>query len=463
MIATIWGTTQKPVSSQQLERVISAQTDLDGTLYIGYPIIGTPEGAFPIDALLLNPMIGLVVVNLVEGKDLSGFQEAQDDSFTKLQAKLLQHKALIAHRALTVPINVVTFAPALNRASLPIVDQYPVCNAETLPAFLAGLSWPNNASYPALVATIQAISTIRRGKRKREARKPESRGSKLKALEDSIANLDNMQSAAVIETFDGVQRIRGLAGSGKTIVLALKVAYLHVQNPDWKIAVTFNTRSLKGQFERLINTFVIEQSNEEPDWDQVRVIHAWGAPGHRSKEGMYYQFCTTNGVEYCDFRTAQAKFGASREFEGACEAALQTAKTPVPIYDAVLIDEAQDFSPDFLRLCYEMLKEPRRLVYAYDELQCLTSKSLPAPEEIFGRHADGTPRISFSPPQLGKPRQDIILEQCYRNSRPILTTAHALGLPHSCSSPSSCAISTIPRSTESAIGWPSMAIILAMS
>ena len=43
------------------------------------------------------------------------------------------------------------------------------------------------------------------------------------------------------------------AGSGKTIVLALKVAYLHAHHPDWTIAVTFNTRSLKGQFERLIN------------------------------------------------------------------------------------------------------------------------------------------------------------------------------------------------------------------
>ena len=36
-----------------------------------------------------------------------------------------------------------------------------------------------------------------------------------------------MQGRAVIETVEGVQRIRGLAGSGKTIVLALKAAYLH--------------------------------------------------------------------------------------------------------------------------------------------------------------------------------------------------------------------------------------------
>ena len=63
----------------------------------------------------------------------------------------------------------------------------------------------------------------------------------------------------MIETVEGVQRIRGLAGSGKTVVLALKAAYLHAQHPEWKIAVTFNTRSLKGQLRQLINTFILNK------------------------------------------------------------------------------------------------------------------------------------------------------------------------------------------------------------
>ena len=44
-------------------------------------------------------------------------------------------------------------------------------------------------------------------------------------LEKSIATLDQQQNRAAIETVEGVQRIRGLAGSGKTIVLAIKAAY----------------------------------------------------------------------------------------------------------------------------------------------------------------------------------------------------------------------------------------------
>lgn len=94
----------------------------------------------------------------------------------------------------------------------------------------------------------------------------------------------------------------------------------------------------------------------------------------------------------------------------------------------VLIDEAQDFSPNFLRMCYQALTAEKRLVYAYDELQSLTERSLPPPEEIFGAKADGsTPEVSFAEPEPGKPNQDIILETCYRNSRPVLATAHALG------------------------------------
>ncbi len=426
MVKTIWGSTRKPVASEQLANFFASQPDMEGTLYIGYPIIGTPEGPFRIDALLLSPNSGIVIFHIVEGKDPSEFALAQDESFTKLQAKLLQHKALVKGRTLAILPSCVSFAPAITNTSAITTSGHPICNLKTIGGFLAGLTVEEKRYFPAAVAAIQSISTIKKGKKKRETKDPLSKGSKLRALEDSIANLDNIQSAAVIETFEGVQRIRGLAGSGKTIVLALKVAYLHAQNQDWKIAVTFHTRSLKGQFESLINTFVIEQTNEEPDWDNIHIINAWGSPGE-DKSGIYYSFCKDHGIEYLDYRAARSTFGSGREFEGVCEKALQETKQFKPTYDAILVDEAQDFSPNFLLLCYEYLREPKRLVYAYDELQSLTNKSLPPPEEIFGKSGDGQPRVVFSPAIAGKPRQDIILEKCYRNSRPILTTAHALG------------------------------------
>ena len=109
------------------------------------------------------------------------------------------------------------------------------------------IAWEDPSYYPALVAVLQAISTIRKGRKQRDVHQEDSKRGKAQGLEDSIANLDNLQGRAVIETVVGVPTHPVvLAGSGKTIVLALKAAYLHAQHPDWKIAVTFNTRSLKG-------------------------------------------------------------------------------------------------------------------------------------------------------------------------------------------------------------------------
>ncbi|MBS0428593.1 MAG: DEAD/DEAH box helicase [Proteobacteria bacterium] len=426
MIDTVWGTTDKPVSSRRLASVLGADPEMEGTLYIGYPIIGTPDGSFPIDALLISPIKGLILFSVVEGRTLPAFSELQDEGFNKMQAKLLQHQSLIQRRRLLVEIHTITFAPAIQ--NLPISNEHPICNESNLLKTIAELEENENPEiFSALTAVIQAISTLRRGRKKRELRIDGSRGSRIKALEDSIANLDSQQSAAVVETFEGVQRIRGLAGCGKTVVLALKVAYLHARNPDWLIAVTFNTRSLKKQFENLITNFVLEQANEEPDWDKIRILNAWGAPGGKDRSGIYYEFCRDHGVEYLDFGMAKDRFGADQAFESACEIALQRSKQFLPKYDALLVDEAQDFAPNFLLLCYEYLKDPKRLVYAYDELQNLGRRSLPPVEEIFGKHLDGTPRVVIQAAAPGSPKQDIILDTCYRNSGPVLSTAHALG------------------------------------
>ena len=236
-----------------------------------------------------------------------------------------------------------------------------------------------------------------------------------------------MQSKAVIETVEGVQRIRGLAGSGKTVVLALKAAYLHAQHPEWRIAVTFNTRSLKDYFRRLINNFVLEQTNEEPDWNNLWIVNAWGAPGHIDRTGIYHQFCRVQGVEYLDFGSARRHFPSGEEFSGACELAISQAKEIRQIYNAILVDEAQDLPTAFLQICYELLDDNKRLVYAYDELQNLSGGSLPSPEDIFGENADGSPKVSFDNTSDDGLLRDITLQKCYRNSRPVLVTAHALG------------------------------------
>lgn len=425
MTEIIWGSTKKPIASQALAEQIEGGFPGEGVLYVGYPVLSAPEGANSIDALWVSPAHGVVIFDLIEGLDLDGYEERQDELANNLETRLRAHRALMEGRKLLVPPAVVTYAPRINADGTD--EAYPLVNDQSLLPVLQGIEAARPDLFSAAHSVIQSISTIRRGRRRRIVTQGASRGAQLKALEDSVANLDSRQSKAVIETVEGVQRIRGLAGSGKTIILALKAAYLHAQHPDWKIAVTFNTRSLKSQFHRLIETFVVEQTGELPN-ENLQIINAWGAPGGNNRTGVYYQFCRANGLEFLDFTTAKNKFSTAKAFEGAVSLALAAAENPQAIFDVILVDEAQDFHPNFLNLCYLALGPIKRLVYAYDELQSLTESSLPPPEELFGVGADGvTPNVVFRPPEPGQPSQDVILEKCYRNSRPVLATAHALG------------------------------------
>lgn len=430
VIKVIWGSNKnKPIASRRLAGVITTLSGVSGYLYIGYPVIGSPTGTITFDALLLSEQFGIVAIDLVEGTAIGEYDKRQDSIATMLEVKLKPYDQLKIGRKLKFQINTLTYAPAVTNIPVAQEEYHHICNEKSLFEEIAKFRWDSDSeTFKSLTAAIQVVTNIRANSAKRQVSIPNSRGAILKRLEESIANLDQHQSEAVVETVEGVQRIRGLAGSGKTIVLALKIAYLHSQNPEWNIAVTFNTRSLKEQFKRLINTFTIEQTGTEPNWDNVSIINAWGGPGEPDKDGIYHQFCKANNLSFVDYGNASSRYGKNKAFEVVCQLAVKNmSHTPAFKYDLILVDEAQDFSPEFLKLCYEFLHEPRRLVYAYDELQSLNGNSLLPPEELFGVHKDGTSRVNFSTDDPTLPRQDIILEKCYRNSRPVLASAHALG------------------------------------
>ena len=422
----IRGTSTKPVASQALIEVLH-QEPRAGQLFVGYPVMASTDGPVFIDALLVSPSVGLICFDLVEGLDTGDHVRRQDDVYSGLTARLLRHRDLVSERKLSIPISTATFAPGAVEGQTE--GAHPLLNQTNVEKYLKRLRWKeaDESVYRHALSALQNITTIRRPAGPRRNPTDGPRAQRLEALENSIATLDRSQGTAVIETVEGVQRIRGLAGSGKTIVLALKAAYLHARNPDWRIAVTFHTRSLKGFYTRLINNFVLEQTGEEPDWSQIRIVNSWGAPGNISRDGIYYEFCRTNGLDYRDFRSAKNQFGYDEAFAGAMTAALDEVELTSETYDAILVDEAQDLPPEFLRLCYQFLRPPKRLVYAYDELQNLTHEGLPTAADIFGSDDTGKVRVSFEQEDEESAKRDIILGVCYRNPRPILVTAHALG------------------------------------
>ena len=421
---TISGSSKKPVVSKQLVDFFQDRAEnSEGFLYIGYPLIGTAEGAFAIDAMLVSRTYGLIAFDIVESNNLSEYELRQDEIYNKITSYLMQYSPLISKRKLVVDPKIITIAPRCDISHISNKKDYPVISdISDLEPILKNTNWENNTYYEQLHSVIQSITNIRNNRFKRNITKEDSRGAILRKLEDSIANLDHSQAEAVIKTYNGVQRIRGLAGSGKTIVLALKVAYLHSMNPDWHIAVTFNARSLKKQFEQLITRFVWDRKKEEPDWNKISILHAWGSSGSQLDKGIYYNACCNQGETYLNFSEASALFGYENAFKGACATLLKNHKGNIkPLYDAILIDEAQDFPCEFFQICYELLKTPKRLIYAYDELQSLNGNQMESPEVLFGTNYDGSPIVKRDQ------CDDIILYKCYRNSRPLLTTAHSFG------------------------------------
>lgn len=221
----------------------------------------------------------------------------------------------------------------------------------------------------------------------------------------------------------GPQRIRGLAGTGKTIVLALKAAYLHGEHPDWKIGVTFHTRALKQQFDALIRRFYFEDYRQDPDAELLCVMNSFGSMGG---SGVYSTICKAYGIPARDFGYAKRTYGYSGAFAGICgELLKEVEKSPKVVFDALLIDEAQDLPKEFLRIAYLCTRD-HRIVWAYDDLQNLGDYQMRSLKETFGEDLSGDPLVALlnEPKQ---PRRDIILPKCYRNPPWTLVTAHALG------------------------------------
>lgn len=279
----------------------------------------------------------------------------------------------------------------------------------------------------AVILNSEGIQT----KRRRPTKRDDSRAALLRKVDEKIKAFDIQQHRVAVQTPYGPQRIRGLAGTGKTVVLAQKAAYMHVSYPDWRILFTFYSRSLYGQIRTYITRFVQELSRGElnqPDWNNLMIWHGWGA---EDQPGFYREIAQQMGEDFRDFSEAKSYFGTysgHTAFNACCGELLESFMEVPELFDAVLIDEAQDFGENFFRLCYRTLREPKRLIWGYDEVQSLEELEIPTAATLFGHDADGKPIVDLDGVYPGDIEKDMILYHCYRNPRPVLIAAHAFGL-----------------------------------
>jgi len=248
-------------------------------------------------------------------------------------------------------------------------------------------------------------------------------GDAIRMLEQELALLDIDQHRVATQMAPGPQRIRGLAGTGKTIVLAMKVANIHRRYPDKKILFTFHTQSLYNQAKRLITRFYREFSDEDLNWDNVHIRHGWGGS---ARPGVYTEVRRAQNLPPQNLAQAQS-MNAKDPFAAVCGEAL---KSPIAsVYDYIIVDEAQDFPKEFFRILAKLIDQERRTIYfAYDELQSLSAFQVPPASDLFGTDSHGRPFVDLDGEYPGGIEKDFVLHKSYRCPLDVLLLAHGTGL-----------------------------------
>ncbi|WP_240006251.1 DEAD/DEAH box helicase [Pseudaquidulcibacter saccharophilus] len=249
-------------------------------------------------------------------------------------------------------------------------------------------------------------------------------------IEQEIANFDEKQRHIALIDIKGPARIRGLAGSGKTVILAMKAAHLHLVYPEKKILFTFYTKSLRSTIKSFITKFFRIYSDSDPNWKKIEIRHGWGGS---NIAGVYSDACRRAGIQILNLDMARriAKVGES-EFAAACKNLLSSNKVE-EYYDYVLIDEGQDFPDAFYQLAYKLTKgerDKKNIIWAYDELQDILNVKIRQPSELFGRDPNGQPIVDLDRSRGNLPpgaTNDAVLSKSYRNQKDVLVSSHALG------------------------------------
>lgn len=264
----------------------------------------------------------------------------------------------------------------------------------------------------------------------------------------------DLQQELIAKTIPpGPQRIRGIAGSGKTVLLAQKAATMHLRHPDWNIALVFFCRSLYDQIKGQVDHWLREASGGQQTLatagGKLRILHAWGG---KDQPGFYSTLAAQVGVKPLTvMNTPDASPTAKLLY--ACQALLIDARATgrsLQVFDAVLIDEGQDLVHEevaltfeekqaFYWMAYQSLRpvardslfetgepEARRLIWAYDEAQSLDTLTIPTTKAIFGE--EGANIFGTGPTYKGGINKSEVMHRCYRTPGPVLLAAHALGM-----------------------------------
>ena len=150
----------------------------------------------------------------------------------------------------------------------------------------------------------------------------------MKIIKERMYEIDIQQEKIGKVIPPGPQRIRGIAGSGKTVMLCQKAARMHLKYPKWNIALVFFTRSLYDNIITLVDKWMKHFTNGElgynPDINKnLRVFHTWGA---KDKLRLYKELCRQHGVKALVVNNINDKYKPNEKIAYACKDLLQKEK-----------------------------------------------------------------------------------------------------------------------------------------
>ena len=232
----------------------------DAALYYDFPTYSDYETVTDKpDALLLSPQHGILAIRLIDGANAANLQAAEFQSVDELlgQFSSILIGRLLKSRSLRKGLSTLRFAvtPVILIMSLrqgfdvpELENSQIVTSLGGVDALLGSLRVPTLESEGMAEArsVLEGAKALTRPQKRIISDPTNQRpAAALAKLEAEIANFDERQRRAALVAVPGPQRIRGLAGSGKTVILAMRAAHLHLTRPEERILVT----SLRGASE----------------------------------------------------------------------------------------------------------------------------------------------------------------------------------------------------------------------
>lgn len=397
-----------------IDHLVAQQAALkldSAVVFYNFPLFREDERLLVAELVIASPNHGVLLISTAP-YGLGPAQERLEGAFSQIFSRLVKYPRLRSGRArLKFGLDAFVWLP--EGVAGPDIK----VGAQQFDLYLAEILTDDPLQtdvFEEILSVLDGSKALLRAKERKTAEyPPQARIATISRLEEEIRKFDRDQRVAYMTEVTGPQRIRGLAGSGKTVVLALKAALTAIRDPDAKIAVTFYTKSLYQHIRQLITRFYRLHEDKDPDWNKLQVLHAWGGA---TVEGLYHKTAQRFGHQPISYGQA-VNFSRQQPFAYVC-ARLLADPAIHSAYDYVFVDEAQDFPPEFMKLALRLAVE-EKLVIAYDVFQTIFDVEAPTAAILFGTNEDGEDGLVFD--------EDIILHKCYRNPREILVCSHAIG------------------------------------